>query len=232
MMEQEAAVLADPDQAMPDAATTPGRDCPLCPRLAAFRRENRTQNPDWFNAPVPSFGPLHARLLVVGMAPGLRGANRTGRPFTGDHAGILLYGTLLRFGLAEGTYLADPDDGLALKGCRIVNAVRCVPPANLPEPAEVSTCNRFLAAELARMPNLRAVLALGVLAHAAVLKACGIPPTRVRFRHGEIHELPDGLLLADSYHVSRYNTNTGRLTAEMFEGVVTEVLRRIDVPAN
>ena len=212
------------EDGLPDS---PGHDCPLCPRLVAYRLENRAANPGWFNAPVPSFGPLAARLLVVGMAPGVRGANRTGRPFTGDHAGVLLYTTLLRFGFAQGTYLADPSDGLALHDCRIVNAVRCVPPANLPEPPEVKTCNRFLAAELQAMPNLQMVLALGVLAHAAVLKACGIPPTRIRFRHGEVHELPDGLLLADSYHVSRYNTNTGRLTTEMFEAVVENLMKRL-----
>ncbi len=206
---------------------SPGPDCPLCPRLVAYRLENRTANPGWFNAPVPSFGPVSARLLVVGMAPGVRGANRTGRPFTGDHAGVLLYATLRHFGFAQGTYLAEANDGLALRDCRIVNAVRCVPPANLPEPHEVKTCNRFLAAELQAMANLRAVLALGVLAHAAVLKACGIPPTRIRFRHGETHALPDGLLLADSYHVSRYNTNTGRLTTEMFEAVVSALRERI-----
>jgi uracil-DNA glycosylase family 4 len=161
------------------------------------------------------------------MAPGLRGANRTGRPFTGDHAGILLYETLLRFGLASGIYKAEPNDGLALHDVRIVNAVRCVPPANLPEPAEVTTCNRFLAAELQAMPNLRAVLALGVLAHAAVLKAVGIPVARIRFRHGDITRLPDGLLLADSYHVSRYNTNTGRLTDRMFQDVISALIQRL-----
>jgi uracil-DNA glycosylase family 4 len=224
--------LAAPSPALeldtPEAPLAPGRDCPLCPRLAAYRGANRAANSDWFNAPVPSFGRRGARLLIVGMAPGLRGANRTGRPFTGDHAGILLYATLLRFGLAEGTYLAEPDDGLELKDCRIVNAVRCAPPANLPEPKEVLTCNRFLTAELQAMPGLQAVLALGVLAHAAVLKACGIPATRIRFRHGDIHRLPDGLLLADSYHVSRYNTNTGRLTAAMFEEVITSLLGRME----
>lgn len=209
----------------------PGHDCGLCPRLVAYRDANRAANPDWFNGPVPSFGPLDARLLVVGMAPGVRGANRTGRPFTGDHAGILLYTTLLKYGVAEGTYLADPADGLVLHDCRIANAVRCVPPANLPEPKEVATCNRFLAAELQGLKKLRAVLALGVLAHAAVLKACGIPAARIRFRHGEIHQLPDGLLLADSYHVSRYNTNTRRLTTEMFEDVVRQVLARLNAPA-
>ena len=206
----------------------PAHDCALCPRLAAYRAANRQANPDWFNAPVPSFGPTDAPLLVVGMAPGVKGANRTGRPFTGDHAGILLYQTLLRFGLAEGEYRADPRDGLVLRGIRIANAVRCVPPANLPQPAEVATCNRFLVGELHGMPKLKAVLALGVLAHAAVLKAYGIPPTRIRFRHGALHELPDGLVLANSYHVSRYNTSTRRLTPEMFEAVVLSVIQMLD----
>jgi uracil-DNA glycosylase family 4 len=215
----------------PRAPEAPGHDCPLCPRLVAYRAGNRTANPDWFNGPVPSFGPLDARLVVVGMAPGVKGANRTGRPFTGDHAGVLLYETLAKFALARGTYQARPDDGLELRDCRIVNAVRCVPPANLPQPSEVTTCNRFLAGELHGMPALRAVLALGVLAHAAVLKACGIPPTRIRFRHGAIHTLPDGLLLADSYHVSRYNTSTGRLTPEMFHAVMFDILGRLAQPA-
>ena len=210
-----------------DQIGAPPPDCRLCPRLAAYREANCAANPDWFNAPVPSFGPVEARLLVVGMAPGLRGANRTGRPFTGDHAGLLLYQTLLRLGLATGTYGAEADDGLVLNDTRIVNAVRCVPPANLPEPAEVGACNSFLAAELHGMPNLDAVLALGVLAHAAVLKACGIPLTRIRFRHGALHDLPDGLLLADSYHVSRYNTSTRRLTEEMFETVMFALVGRL-----
>ena len=176
---------------------------------------------------MPSFGDPASRLLVLGMAPGVKGANRTGRPFTGDHAGVLLYDTLLRFGFATGEYHADPADGLALQDCRIVNAVRCVPPANLPVPVEIKTCNRFLAAELEAMPKLRVVLALGLLAHAAALRACGIPPSRVRFRHGALHELPNGVVLADSYHVSRYNTNTGRLTTEMFEAVMGAIAQRI-----
>jgi uracil-DNA glycosylase family 4 len=209
---------------LPAGIAAPPRDCSLCPRLAAYRQANRGANPDWFNAPVPSFGAAGARLLVVGMAPGLRGANRTGRPFTGDHAGLLLYRTLLRVGLAEGSYGAEADDGLTLKDTRIANAVRCVPPANLPEPAEVATCNRFLIGELQGMPNLRAVLALGVLAHAAVLRGCGIPPARIRFRHGALHQLPDGLLLADSYHVSRYNTSTRRLTEDMFVAVMVALV--------
>ena len=213
--------------APPPVIPAPPHDCPICPRLVAFRIANQAANPDWFNGPVPSFGPVDARLLVVGMAPGLKGANRTGRPFTGDHAGVLLYETLLRFGLASGEYRADPQDGLTLHDTRIANAVRCVPPANLPEPKEVTACNRFLVEELNGMPRLRAVLALGVLAHAAVLKACGIPPTRIRFSHGAMHELPDGLILANSYHVSRYNTSTGRLTPEMFEAVVLALTQRL-----
>jgi uracil-DNA glycosylase family 4 len=201
----------------------PAHDCALCPRLYAYRTANAAENPDWFNAPVPSFGALDAPLLIVGMAPGVRGANRTGRPFTGDYAGVLLYETLVKFGLAEGEYAADPADGLRLHDCRITNAVRCVPPANLPEPAEVATCNRFLGAEMAAMPRLRVVLSLGVLSHAAVLRANGLPVSRMRFRHGEVHTLPDGLTLVNSYHVSRYNTSTKRLTTQMFEDVVATV---------
>ena len=161
------------------------------------------------------------------MAPGLRGANRTGRPFTGDHAGILLYQTLVRLGFATGEYGADPNDGLVLQGCRIINAVRCVPPENLPIPAEIKACNQFLAAELQAMPHAQVILALGVLAHAAVLRAVGVPPSRVKFRHGDFHGLPDGRQLANSYHVSRYNTNTGRLTEAMFTAVMAEAKRRL-----
>ena len=216
-----------PPREDPGACEAPGRDCPLCPRLVAYRLENRAKEPAWHNAPVPSWGPREAKLLVLGLAPGVRGANRTGRPFTGDHAGKLLYATLLKYGLAEGTYREDPQDGLRLLGVRIANAVRCVPPANLPVPAEIATCNRFLRGELAAMPRLRVVLALGLVAHQAVLRARGLPMSRLRFAHGAVHALPDGLLLANSYHVSRYNTNTGRLTTEMFEAVAEEVLRRL-----
>lgn len=208
-------------------AETPDRDCPLCPRLVACRAANRAAHPDWHNAPVASWGPVRAPILVLGLAPGVRGANRTGRPFTGDYAGTLLYGTLVKFGLAAGAYGASPDDGLVLTGCRIANAVRCVPPANLPEPAEIRACNRFLIAELAAMPGLRAVLALGTVAHNALLRARGLKLSSARFAHGAIHPLPDGLLLADSYHVSRYNTNTRRLTTEMFEAAVTALLARL-----
>ncbi|MCO6418915.1 uracil-DNA glycosylase [Siccirubricoccus sp. KC 17139] len=192
--------------------------------MVALRQANRAAFPEWHNAPVPSWGPPASRILVLGMAPGQRGANRTGRPFTGDHAGKLLYATLLKFGLARGEYQERPDDGMELTGCRVTNAVRCVPPANLPEPAEVRACNQFLAGELQRMPNLRVVLALGVLAHAALLRALGLKPSRIPFGHGARHALPGGLMLADSYHVSRYNTSTRRLTAEMFEAVMAGVV--------
>ena len=216
--------------ALPVAA--PGRDCPLCPRLVEYREANRAAHSDWHNAPVPSFGPLDARVLVVGLAPGVRGANRTGRPFTGDFAGVLLYRTLLLFGLAEGDYAADPNDGLMLRDCRVTNAVRCVPPGNLPVPKEIGTCNPFLVAELAAMPRLRAVLALGGVAHAAVLRANGLRASHVVFKHGAVHRLPSGLLLADSYHVSRLNTNTGRLTTAMFETVVRSLVESLPIAAS
>ena len=211
---------------MTDSA--PDHDCALCPRLVDYRARNRAAEPAWFNGPVPSWGPANAPILVVGMAPGVRGANRTGRPFTGDHAGMLLYNTLIRFGLARGTYDARPDDGLELTGCRIANAVRCVPPANLPLPAETRTCNRFLAAEIAGMKQLRGILALGTLAHAAVLRALAMRISSRRFAHGALHELPSGLLLADSYHVSRYNTNTGKLTTAMFESAMAALLQAVE----
>ncbi|MFT8244405.1 uracil-DNA glycosylase [Roseomonas sp. BN140053] len=212
-----------------DPSTDPDRDCPLCPRLVAYREANRLAQPGWHNAPVPSWGPRGAPVLVLGLAPGVRGANRTGRPFTGDYAGRLLYATLLRHGLATGIYAEDPADGLQLTGCRITNAARCVPPANLPTTEEVRTCNRFVQAELAAMPGLRAVLALGTVAHAALLRARGLVLARYRFAHGALHELPGGLILADSYHVSRYNTNTGVLTEAMFDDAVRGMLRRIGV---
>jgi uracil-DNA glycosylase len=210
-----------------DEPAVPKPDCPLCPRLAEYRQTNRAANPDWFNAPVPSFGNLNSRLLIVGLAPGVRGANRTGRPFTGDFAGSLLYRTLLHFGLAHGIYGADPADGLVLADCRVSNAVRCVPPGNLPTPLEIRTCNPFLTGEIAAMKRLRGVLALGGTAHNAVLRAYGMRPARVPFRHGALHVLPEGRLLADSYHVSRLNTNTGRLTETMFLAVVATLLGRL-----
>jgi uracil-DNA glycosylase len=210
----------------PEPAGTPPADCPLCPRLVGYRQSNQAANPAWFNAPVPSFGALDAPILIVGLAPGVRGANRTGRPFTGDFAGELLYRTLLKFGMAKGDYRADPADGLVLLDCRVTNAVRCVPPGNLPKPPEIATCNAFLAAEIAAMPKLRACLALGGIAHAAVLRACGLRASSARFKHGDAHQLPGGRWLFDSYHVSRLNTNTGRLTTPMFEAVVQSLRER------
>ena len=205
---------------------TPGRDCPLCPRLVAFREEQRTAHPDWHNAPVPAFGPADAKLLIVGLAPGLRGANRTGRPFTGDFAGDLLYPTLVKFGFARGTFGARPDDGLELVACRITNAVRCVPPQNKPTGAETNACRPFLVEEIGGMANLQAILCLGKIAHDAVLRTLGHKLKDYPFAHDARHDLPTGLILADSYHCSRLNTNTGRLTTEMFETVVAG-LRRI-----
>lgn len=195
---------------------SPSRDCALCPRLAAFREDNRHKFPAWHNAPVDSFGSLDASLLVVGLAPGLRGANATGRPFTGDWAGDLLYGTMLAFGAAEGSYRERADDGLILKNCRVTNAVRCVPPANRPTPAEAKTCRPFLMKEMAAMPNLKAVLAIGGFAHDAVLTARGFKKSLHPFAHGAEHRLPCGPAMVDSYHCSRLNTNTGRLTEAMF----------------
>ena len=206
----------------------PVRDCALCPRLADFRAENRKTFPDWHNAPVASFGDDQVPLLIVGLAPGLRGANRTGRPFTGDFAGDLLYPTLLKFSFARGQYGAAADDGLRLDGCRITNALRCVPPQNKPVGAEVAACRAFLANEIGALPKLQIVLALGLIAHGAVLAALGLRKSAFEFRHGAFHPLPDGRLLANSYHCSRYNTNTGRLTVAMFNTLIGEVAERLD----
>lgn len=207
---------------------SPDANCALCPRLAAFRGTNREAFPDWHNAPVESFGDPAARLLIVGLAPGLRGANRTARPFTGDYAGDLLYATLDRFGFSNGRYDARADDGLRLSDCRITNAVRCVPPENKPVGAEIAACLGFLTGELTVTPRPRIALALGSIAHGAVLAALGLRKSSCRFGHGAIHALPDGTVLADSYHCSRYNTNTGRLTEAMFHDVFAEVRRRLD----
>jgi uracil-DNA glycosylase family 4 len=206
----------------------PPEDCPLCPRLADFRAENRVHFPAFHNDPVDSFGPASARLLIVGLAPGLKGANRTGRPFTGDYAGILLYDTLLEFGFAEGAYDARADDGLILKDCRITNAARCVPPDNKPLPREVANCSRFLSATLAQMPELRIILTLGRIAHDASLRALGEKPSHYAFAHGGKLELRSGLQLFGCYHCSRYNTNTGRLTAGMFRSVFQEIRTYLD----
>jgi uracil-DNA glycosylase len=209
------------------AAREPDRDCPLCPRLVDFRLRQRAAFPDWHNAPVPCFGDEHGRLLIVGLAPGLRGANRTGRPFTGDYAGNLLYATLLKFGFARGAYRERPDDGLTLIDCRIANAVRCVPPENKPEPSEINTCHPYLVAEIAAMKNLCVVMALGKIAHDATVRALGGRLAAHVFAHGAVHEF-GAIAVADSYHCSRYNTNTGRLTTEMFENAVGRIRKRLD----
>jgi len=197
------------------------RDCALCPRLAAFRAANRRAYPEYFNNPVPSFGARDARLLIVGLAPGLHGANRTGRPFTGDYAGDLLYATLLRHGLARGTYAKSADDGLELVHCAITNAVRCVPQENKPLPAEINTCRQFLTAQIASMPQLRAVLALGKIAHDSVVKTLGAKLSAHPFKHAVRYQIGK-LSLVASYHCSRYNTNTGVLTSQMFDAAVKE----------
>jgi uracil-DNA glycosylase family 4 len=200
----------------------PPRDCTRCPRLAGFRARNAAAFPDHHNAPVPSFGTHDARLLVVGLAPGLHGANRTGRPFTGDAAGALLYSALIALGFAEGRFDARPDDGLILRDCRITNAVRCVPPRNKPTGVELATCNGYLAAEIAALPRLKVVLALGALAHAAVVRSVGLRPSRHPFAHGAEHRI-GRLTVIDSYHTSRLNTNTGRLTPEMFSIIIQSI---------
>jgi uracil-DNA glycosylase family 4 len=205
----------------------PDRNCPLCPRLAGFRQAARTREPGWFNSPVPSFGDPDAALLIVGLAPGLQGANRTGRPFTGDYAGDLLYATLLEYGFAEGVYQARPDDGLTLVDCRISNAVRCVPPQNKPQPSEINTCRQFLIATLETMPRLRAIVALGRVAHESAVKALGLRATAAPFSHGAVHRA-GAISLYDSYHCSRYNTNTRVLTPEMFRGVFARVRAELD----
>ncbi len=204
------------------AMEEPAHDCLLCPRLKAYRDDNRVKQPAWFNAPVPSFGERNARLLIVGLAPGVSGANRTGRPFTGDFAGELLYGTLLKYGFAKGKYEARPDDGLELVDCRITNAVRCAPPENKPTPEEAKTCRIFLHATLEGMTNLKAIVALGRIAHDATLRAFGQKLSAFSFAHGAKHAIGRATLF-DSFHCSRYNTNTGKLTPAMFEAVFAEV---------
>jgi uracil-DNA glycosylase len=204
---------------------TPPADCPLCPRLAAFRQAARTRQPEWHNAPVPSFGDPAARLLIVGLAPGLSGANRTGRPFTGDGAGNTLYPALARFGWSRGTFDARPDDGLELVDCRITNAVRCVPPENKPTGAEIRTCRTYLEGELG---GPRAILALGRIAHDSTLRALGLRPASYAFAHAAWHDVAPTLVLASSYHCSRYNMNTGRLTEAMFDAVLARLRRHLD----
>jgi uracil-DNA glycosylase family 4 len=200
----------------------PARDCPLCPRLVEYRGANQVANPDWFNGPAPSFGDPEARLLVVGLAPGRTGANRTGRPFTGDHAGWLLYETLIKLGFARGTYAARPDDGLELVDCMISNAVRCAPPGNKPLPAEEAQCRPFLAARIAALPRLKTIVTLGDVSRRSVLRALGAKASAAEAGHGTETDVA-GYRLFNSYHCSRLNTNTGRLTPTMFEAVFARV---------
>lgn len=204
--------------------TLPPHGCSLCPRLLAFREANSAKFPDKFNAPVPSFGELDAQILIVGLAPGLKGANFTGRPFTGDYAGDLLYDTLLKFRLARGTYDKRADDELELINTRITNAVRCVPPENKPTSEETNTCLSFLREEIAAMPNLRIILSLGGISHKAVVKTFGAKQSAYKFGHRAVHEIADGITLIDSYHCSRYNTQTRRLTPEMFADVFKDII--------
>jgi len=208
-------------------AAEPPADCARCERLVEFRAANRAAEPGWFNAPVPSFGGADARLLIVGLAPGLKGANRTGRPFTGDFAGELLYSTLVNFGFAKGAYSAAADDGLQLRGCMVSNAVRCVPPQNKPTPAEIAACRPFLAERIAQLPELKAILALGRIAHDQTLAALDLRKSTFAFAHGAEHRVGPGLRLFDSFHCSRYNTNTGKLTPQMFAGVFGSISRAL-----
>ena len=207
----------------------PSRDCPLCPRLVAFRDMWRQREPDWHNAPVSSFGPKSARLLIVGLAPGLRGANRTGRPFTGDFAGDLLYATLKKYGFAKGVYRADPGDTLKLVDAAIVNGVRCVPPENKPTAAEIAACRPFLANAITAHRRAKVIVALGRIAHDTTLRALELKPSKFPFAHAAVHDC-GRFTLTDSYHCSRYNTNTGRLTAAMFEAVFERVREDLAAP--
>ncbi|MDB5656733.1 MAG: Uracil-DNA glycosylase superfamily [Tardiphaga sp.] len=202
--------------------TDPDRNCPLCPRLVEYRHAVRARDPAGWNSPVPSFGDASAALLIVGLAPGVQGANRTGRPFTGDYAGELLYATLIEYGFATGQFLARPDDGLTLQDCRITNAVRCVPPQNKPLPVEITTCRPFLIATMETMPRLRAIVLLGRIAHDTMLKTLGIRAVLAPFAHGAVHDA-GRFRLYDSYHCSRYNTNTRVLTPAMFRAVFARV---------
>ena len=204
------------------------RDCPRCPRLVAFRQECRAEHPDWWNAPVPAFGDPQAWLAIIGLAPGKHGANRTGRPFTGDYAGELLYATLAKFGLSEGEYAADPVDGLRLKGAIILNAVKCLPPQNKTLPPEEASCRPFLIDAIERLPRLTTFIALGKVAHDSLCRTFGMALAKAKFAHGAAHALPGGKVLVDSYHCSRYNQNTKRLTAAMFEAVFAKALERND----
>lgn len=213
--------------ASPAISAEPARDCGLCPRLVAYRQENQARNPDWWNGPAPSFGDPGARLLVLGLAPGRTGANRTGRPFTGDHAGVMLFETLLKTGFAQGRYDARPDDGLALVDCMISNAVRCAPPGNRPETSEEAACRPFLTARLEALPELEVVVTLGDVARRNLLRALGLPASAGVAGHGaEFTARPYRVI--NSYHCSRLNTNTGRLTPEMFEAIFRRARSLLD----
>jgi uracil-DNA glycosylase family 4 len=216
--------FASPADFSPIPEAEAPRDCPLCPRLVRFREELRDEHPAWWNAPVPAFGDRDGWLAIVGLAPGKHGANRTGRPFTGDYAGELLYATLLKFGLAEGRYSADPHDGLQLRGAVILNAVKCLPPANKPLPSEEANCRPFLIEAIARLPRLTTFIALGKVAHDNLCRSFELPLSRARFAHGAVHDCPDGRRLIDSYHCSRYNQNTRLLDKAMFESVFERAL--------
>lgn len=208
----------------------PDYNCNKCERLCGFRVENRTKFPDKYNGPVPSFGDLKSRLLIVGLAPGLRGANFSGRPFTGDYAGDLLYSTLLRFGHAKGTYAAHKDDGMELIDVRVTNAVRCVPPQNKPTPEEIKICRDYLVNEIAAMPNLKVILTLGLISHDSVLRTLGLKPSGFKFGHARVHTPPGYPVIVNTYHSSRYNVNTGRLTGDMFDDVfkkIADVIKNI-----
>lgn len=207
--------------ASPLSDTEPPRDCARCPRLVAFRERSIVKHSDWWNAPVPVFGDLNAWLAIVGLAPGMRGANRTGRPFTGDQAGDLLFRTLAEFGLCKGDYDGRADDGLQLDGAMIFNSVKCLPPQNKPTPAEIAACRPFLEQQLAALPHLWVMIALGKIAHDTLVRSFGGRLAAFPFGHGRVHRLPDGRYVVDSYHCSRYNTNTGRLTPAMFAEVFT-----------
>lgn len=209
------------------SAAEPPRDCPLCPRLVAYREVNREAHPDWWNGPAPSFGDPAARLAVVGLAPGRMGANRTGRPFTGDFAGVLLFDTLIRLGFARGTYEARPDDGLELIDCLITNAVRCAPPGNKPETSEEANCRSFLTARLDELPNLKVIVTLGDVSRRNVLRALGLKASAGVGGHGSEFQAGPYTVI-NSYHCSRLNTNTGRLTPQMFEDIFVRVRTLLD----
>lgn len=207
----------------------PDLNCDICPRLTHYRSENRKEYPNGWNAPVPPWGSNNSQLLIVGLAPGVKGANLTGRPFTGDYAGTLLYNTLIKYHFATGTYKANPEDGLQLINCKIVNAVRCVPPQNKPTTQEEKNCRPFLKSDIDIMPNLTTILTLGVIAHKNVLACFNYPVSKIKFKHGQFYPLTQTVTLVDSYHVSRYNTSTGVLTPEMFESVISAIRHRIPV---